>query len=76
MGRDASGRSGGPSPRDLATLDHRMAPRLEILLDMPSVSRDVQIKHAWNQDDRLDPFNVSIKCLHFCYNVLEYRDFL
>jgi hypothetical protein len=52
VGRDASGRSGGPSPRDLATLDHRIAPRLEILLDMPSVSRDVQIKHAWNQDDR------------------------
>ena len=52
VGRDASGRSGGPSPRDLATLDHRIAPRLEILLDMPSVSRDVQLKHAWNQDDR------------------------
>ena len=52
VGREASGRSGISSPRDLATLDHRMAPRLEILLDMPAVSREVQIKHAWNQDDR------------------------
>ncbi len=53
VGREASGRSGISSPRDLATLDHRMAPRLEILLDMPAVSREVQLKHAWNQDDRL-----------------------
>ena len=65
MGRDASGRLGsGPSPRNLATLDHRMAPRLEILLDMPSVCRDVQTKHAWNPDDRYIPN--AIEAILFC----------
>jgi hypothetical protein len=33
-----------------------MSPRLEILLDMPPASKEVQLKHAWNQDDRfVDP---------------------
>jgi len=52
VGRDASSRSGASSGREFATVDHRMAPRLEILLDMLPVPRDVQLKHAWNQDDR------------------------
>ena len=52
-GRDGTIRTSGTSPRiPTATVDHRMSPRLEILLDMPPVNRDVQLKHAWNQDDR------------------------
>jgi hypothetical protein len=30
----------------------RMPPRLEMLLDIPAVGKDVQVKHAWNSEDR------------------------
>jgi SPRY domain-containing SOCS box protein 1/4 len=36
-----------------------MPSRLEILLDMPPVSRDVQMKHAWNCEDR--SYNIFVK---------------
>nr|ACO15582.1 SPRY domain-containing SOCS box protein 1 [Caligus clemensi] len=37
----------------------KMSPRLEMLMDMPSALRDVQLKHAWNQEDR--SFNIFVK---------------
>eukprot|EP00096_Caligus_rogercresseyi_P011530 TRINITY_DN454_c0_g1_i1.p1 TRINITY_DN454_c0_g1~~TRINITY_DN454_c0_g1_i1.p1 ORF type:complete len:538 (+),score=197.55 TRINITY_DN454_c0_g1_i1:275-1888(+) len=37
----------------------KMPPRLEMLLDMPSALRDVQLKHAWNQEDR--SYNIFVK---------------
>nr|ACO11451.1 SPRY domain-containing SOCS box protein 1 [Caligus rogercresseyi] len=37
----------------------QMPPRLEMLLDMPPVGREIQIAHAWNQEDR--SFNIFIK---------------
>ena len=30
-----------------------------MLMDMPSVSKDVQVKHAWNPDDR--SYNIFVK---------------
>ena len=36
-----------------------MPPRLEMLLDMPPAAREVQLKHAWNQDDR--SYNIFVK---------------
>lgn len=39
--------------------DYRIPPRLEMLLDMPSVAREVQLKHAWNQEDR--SYNIFVK---------------
>ena len=55
--RDASskagtgGGSGGSGAKELV-IEHRIPPRLEMLMDMPPVSKDIQIKHAWNSDDR------------------------
>jgi SPRY domain-containing SOCS box protein 1/4 len=45
-------------PRELASFFTRPA-RLDVLLDMPPVSREVQIKHSWNADDR--SLNVFVK---------------
>jgi len=56
--RDASSKVHNSSHKELL-LEHRIPPRLEMLLDMPPVSRDVQLKHAWNQDDR--SFNIFVK---------------
>ena len=55
--RDASskagtGSSGGGSGAKELVIEHRIPPRLEMLMDMPPVSKDIQIKHAWNSDDR------------------------
>ena len=54
--RDASskagtGSSGGSGAKELV-IEHRIPPRLEMLMDMPPVSKDIQIKHAWNSEDR------------------------
>jgi len=61
--RDASskagtGSSGGSGAKELV-IEHRIPPRLEMLMDMPPVSKDIQIKHAWNSDDR--SFNIFVK---------------
>merc|ERR1712223_1007679 len=48
----------GTSSKELA-YSHRIPPRLEMLMDMPSVSKDVQVKHAWNPDDR--SYNIFVK---------------
>lgn len=43
-------------PRELAQ-DFARPARLDILLDMPPASRDCQVKHAWNPEDRYSTFN-------------------
>jgi len=55
--RDGANRH-GTSSKDL-TYSHRIPPRLEMLMDMPPVSKDVQLKHAWNPDDR--SYNIFVK---------------
>ena len=52
-GNGGSGSSGhgGSGNRDLGP-EYRMPPRLEMLLDMPPVGLEEQIKHAWNTEDR------------------------
>lgn len=45
-------------PRELAQDFNRPA-RLDVLLDMPPVSRDTQLKYSWNADDR--SLNVFVK---------------
>ena len=52
-GNGGSGSSGhgGSGNRDLGP-EYRMPPRLEMLLDMPPVILEEQIKHAWNTEDR------------------------
>jgi len=55
--RDGANRL-GTSSKELA-YSHRIPPRLEMLMDMPSVSKDVQVKHAWNPDDR--SYNIFVK---------------
>ncbi|VVC37775.1 Concanavalin A-like lectin/glucanase domain,SPRY domain,SOCS box domain,B30.2/SPRY domain [Cinara cedri] len=45
-------------PRELAQ-DFARPARLDILLDMPPASKEVQIKHAWNADDR--SLNIFVK---------------
>ncbi len=58
--RDKSGGHGGSSapPRELPP-EFRTPPRLEMLLDMPPCCRDIQLKHAWNQEDR--SYNIFVK---------------
>lgn len=45
-------------PRELAQ-DFSRPPRLDILLDMPPASREMQIHHSWNADDR--SLNIFVK---------------
>jgi len=45
-------------PRELAQ-DFARPARLDILLDMPPVSRECQLKHAWNAEDR--SLNIFVK---------------
>ncbi|KAL5235155.1 hypothetical protein ACI65C_002565 [Semiaphis heraclei] len=45
-------------PRELAQ-DFARPARLDILLDMPPASKDMQIKHGWNADDR--SLNIFVK---------------
>ncbi|KAG8230427.1 hypothetical protein J437_LFUL015448 [Ladona fulva] len=45
-------------PRELAK-DFTRPRRLEILLDMPPASRESQLKHAWNSEDR--SLNIYVK---------------
>jgi len=57
--RDASSKVQSSSNNKELVLEHRIPPRLEMLMDMPPVSKDIQIKHAWNSDDR--SFNIFVK---------------
>jgi len=60
-----SHRDGGASARaaavksGMASGENKMPTRLEMLLDMPTVTRDTQIKHAWNSEDR--SLNIFVK---------------
>lgn len=54
-------------PRELSQ-DFARPARLDILLDMPAVPREAQIKHAWNAEDR--SLNIFVKVPDF--NVFLY----
>lgn len=45
-------------PRELAQ-DFARPARLDVLLDMPPASRDTQVHHSWNADDR--SLNIFVK---------------
>lgn len=45
-------------PRELAT-DFVKPPRIDILLDMPPVTKEIQLKHSWNSEDR--SLNIFVK---------------
>ena len=48
--------------RELATSpDFTRPKRLDMLLDMPSVTRETAIEHAWNPDDR--SLNIFVKVI-------------
>ena len=57
--KSSNGHSGQANKDLSANPECRMPPRLEMLLDMPAVGRDVQLKHAWNSDDR--SYNIFVK---------------
>lgn len=48
-----------PLKRELRGPDFCKPTRLDMLLDMPSASREVQLKHAWNNEDR--SLNIFVK---------------
>jgi len=60
-----SHRDGGTSARAAAVKsgvtsgENKIPARLEMLLDMPTVPRETQIKHAWNSEDR--SLNIFVK---------------
>lgn len=45
-------------PRELAQ-DFSRPARLDVLLDMPPASRETQVSHSWNADDR--SLNIFVK---------------
>ena len=45
-------------PRELAQ-DFSRPARLDVLLDMPPASRETQVHHSWNADDR--SLNIFVK---------------
>ena len=55
--------SSNPVHREAATFKQKMSTRLEALLDMPPVSKDVALKHAWNQDDRYAGVRIELLTL-------------
>jgi SPRY domain-containing SOCS box protein 1/4 len=56
----SGGRGGGqPVKGGSSGGEVKMPARLEMLLDMPTVSRDTQVKHAWNSEDR--SLNIFVK---------------
>lgn len=63
VGRETTPRT--PGPRELA---EELTPpaRLDMLLDMPPVSKEVQVKNAWNSEDR--SLNIFVKVKYTFYN--------
>ena len=55
-------------PRELAQGFSRPA-RLDVLLDMPPASRETQIHHSWNADDR--SLNIFVKVRARCVGVFS-----
>lgn len=54
-------------PRELAQ-DFARPARLDILLDMPPASREAQLKHAWNAEDR--SLNIFVKVCMYLINLV------
>lgn len=54
-------------PRELAQ-DFARPARLDILLDMPPASKEMQIKHGWNADDR--SLNIFVKVMNNTFYIL------
>ncbi|XP_054646206.1 SPRY domain-containing SOCS box protein 1 [Dunckerocampus dactyliophorus] len=48
-----------PLKLELQALSHTKPSRLDLLLDMPPASVDVQVQHSWNNDDR--SLNIFVK---------------
>lgn len=57
-------------PRELAQHFAR-PPRLDVLLDMPPASRETQIHHSWNANDR--SLNIFVKVTVVILNFWEKR---
>lgn len=57
-------------PRELAQ-DFARPARLDILLDMPPASKEVQIKHGWNAEDR--SLNIFVKVNNNNNNLVRRR---
>lgn len=49
-------------PRELAQ-DFSRPARLDVLLDMPPASREMQVHHSWNADDR--SLNIFVKVVRY-----------
>lgn len=56
-------------PRELSQ-DFSRPARLDVLLDMPPASRETQVHHSWNADDR--SLNIFVKVL--LSNIINYID--
>ncbi|XP_040577811.1 protein gustavus isoform X3 [Lepeophtheirus salmonis] len=52
-------RSSSRNSNSVTKMEVRIPARLEMLLDMPSALGDIQLKHAWNQEDR--SYNIFVK---------------
>ncbi|KAG8002740.1 SPRY domain-containing SOCS box protein 1, partial [Nibea albiflora] len=48
-----------PLKLELQALSHTKPSRLDLLLDMPPASLDVQVQNSWNNDDR--SLNIFVK---------------
>lgn len=48
-----------PLKLELQALSHTKPSRLDLLLDMPPASVDIQVQHSWNNDDR--SLNIFVK---------------
>lgn len=57
-------------PRELAQ-DFARPARLDILLDMPPASREAQLKHAWNADDRSLNIFVKVSITDLCSSIIS-----
>lgn len=64
-------------PRELAQ-DFARPARLDILLDMPPATKEMQVKHGWNADDRslnifvkvINAYTSKMQCVvAFCLNI-------
>jgi len=53
-------------PRELAQAFQRPA-RLDMLLDMPPASRDIQVKHGWNAEDRYVPLQQGTYAFEYTF---------
>ena len=73
VGRETTPRT--PGPRELA---EELTPpaRLDMLLDMPPVSKEVQVKNAWNSEDRSLNIFVKVWKWKYSWDNLPFRNFV